>query len=212
MVHLVLSVVGKWVAGGFFSILLPLAFSSTCIFAPLCRVSLYSLDFSLATDCLLLVARLCWKAGCGPWFSWNSLSLRQVLCLWAWRIGHFQRYSPPPLTSPVVTKLCLVSLVGLGQERGTCFSPSGSLPLFQLVQVLGPKRFSWSLYPTPTTEQTVFASILPPEVIDIFRVPEGEKSEKVPALPQMQTDLFLLLPWEQEGLLSLSQWLKTFWL
>lgn len=80
--------------------------------------------------------------------------------------GPFQCYSPPPLTSPTVAKICLVSLVGLGQERGTCFSPSGGLPLLHIgagswAQEVFMITYSLLTPPTPTTEQTDFASILP---------------------------------------------------
>lgn len=101
---------------------LPLAFSSTCTFALSSGVSFHNLASPSAVDCccLLLIARLWWRQvvvvdSRGP----VSVSGK------ASGPGEWDLLNVP-------TKLCLISLVGFGQERGTCLSPSGSLPLLYI--------------------------------------------------------------------------------
>lgn len=71
----------------------------------------------------------------------------------------------------MLAKLCLVSLVGLGQERGTCFPPSGSLPLLYIgVGSWTQEFFSWFLLPShlcPKSKQLLLLLFLPKQQMSV---------------------------------------------
>ena len=56
--------------------------------------------------------------------------------------------------SPMIAKLCLVSLVGFEQERSMCFSPSGCLPLFYVGVVSRTRGFHDFSHPPCTAPGT----------------------------------------------------------
>lgn len=89
------------------------------------RIFSHSLVSTSATGCLLPD-----RAG-SRWWSLILLVQSQIRPMHL-RLGSgtFLMFLPSFPTSPMIAKLCLVSLVGFEQERSMCFSPSGCLPLF----------------------------------------------------------------------------------